>query len=245
MTMQTTQGSMGVSPGPLFGTKEDLYNKLVSSPYAYVHVKECCFNLCPCYQIKCDVYASNQKIEGNDFNDLIFRVDREICCTYCQRCAKIRVYPPNSDNQLLFYTYPNCCLCVKTCCNCSCYSYGDPLLGYFGDDMNNTFGNFRRKFCGCIRFLEICNPDRYEFYGRTGETRFELVLDCLTYCNPAKSCYPIVYNIIKDSNAIGKVTFRPLCCCKPIIAEIEFPPNFNLDDRLLLVGFCCSANRSY
>ena len=213
--------------------------KVMTAPVIYVRQNPKC-SLCPqTYTI----YINSAVIADLNFDilkDPLFNAVDEACCLCCSGCSTLNFYSP-LDLSTIHYniTLPTCCeQCCKDCCKkkacCDCVDYGVPLNGSYGASADMRFGYYARRIacCSCCSFC-------WEFFGRMGESRFMVELSCCQANNPCAHLYPLKFFIKKGEAEIGTVIRNPRGCCGTFTYEIQFPSEFTLEDRLLLIAFCC------
>ena len=210
--------------------------KVMSAPVIYVREDpKCCF--CPqTYK----VYIHAQAISDGNFDilkDPLFNVVDDACCLCCTLCSVLNFYSP-LDNSTIHYnmTLPKCCekCCPDKCC--ACVRYGAPMNGSYGPTHDLRFGYYAQRYCCCC---SCCGSPTWEFFGKMGESRFMVEEECCQASNPCNHCCPLRFHIKNGGADIGTVIRSPRSCCGTYTYEIQFPSGFTLEDRLLLIAFCC------
>lgn len=219
---------------------DQVLTKVMSAPVIYVREDpKCCF--CPqTYK----VYIHAEAISDGNFDilkDPLFNVVDDACCTYCTPCSVLNFISP-LDNTTIHYnaSFPKCCeqCCPEKCCPekcCACVRYGVPMRGSYGATLDMRFGHYARRYCCCT----CCGAPTWEFFGKLGESRFLVEMECCQAFNPCNYCCPLKFHIKNGDADIGTVIRSPRSCCGTYSYEIIFPSSFTLEDRLLLIAFCC------
>ena len=227
---------------------EQILNKVMTAPVIYVRQDpQCC--LCPdtfkVYINACVIKDGNYDI----LKDPLFHVVDEACCLCEESCSSLNFYSP-FDRKVIYYnvTPPSCCeglcgnCCEGSCGNCckwkkccSCVEYGVPLYTSYGSTSNLRFGYYMRRY-GCCWKL---SPNEWEFFGKGGDSRYRVQVECWASFNPCIQMYPLKLYIKRGDSEIGTVIRSPRGCCGTYTYEILFPTGFTLEDRLLLIAFCC------
>ena len=97
------------------------------------------------------------------------------------------------------------------------------------------FGYYMRRY-GCCWKL---SPNEWEFFGKGGDSRYRVQVECCASFNPCIQMYPLKLYIKRGDSEIGTVIRSPRGCCGTYTFEIQFPSGLTLEDRLLLIAFCC------
>ena len=221
---------------------DQILNKVMTAPVIYVRQDPQC-GLCPnTYK----VYIHTAVIRDGNFGilkDPLFNAVDEACCFCEESCSVLNFYSP-INKKIIHYnvTPPNCCgifcgnCCApKKCCSCSCIKYGPPLFASYGPTSDARFGYYMRRY-GCCWKL---SPDEWEFFGKGGVSRFRVQVECCASFNPCIQYCDLKFYIKKGDSEIGTVMRSPRGCCGSYTYEILFPSVFTLEDRLLLIAFCC------
>ena len=219
--------------------------KVMTAPVVYVRENpKCCF--CPdTYK----VYIHSAVISDGNFDilrDPLFDAVDIACCACFQPCSALNFLSP-ADPTLVHYNirFPTCCeqLCARCCnfkdcckcsCDCSCISYQNPLYASYGATSSRRFGYYARRVHCCA----LCST-KWEFFGKMDDSRYIVEVDCCQAKNPCNHCYPLNFYIKRENVEIGKVIRSPRSCCGTYTYEIQFPSGLSLEDRLLLIAFCC------
>ena len=217
-------------------TNDQVLLKVMSAPVVYVRQDPKC-SLCPdTYK----VYIHTAVISDGNFDilkDPLFNAVDDTCCICCKGCSILNFYSP-LDNTIIHYnmTLPKCC---EQCCReqkcCSCVKYGVPLNGSYGATADLRFGYYARRY-GCC---STCSTDTWEFFGKMGESRFLVEVECCQAFNPCMHLCPLRLHIKTGDTEVGTIIRSPRGCCGTYTFEIQFPSSFTLEDRLLLIAFCC------
>ena len=219
-------------------SNDQILNKVMSAPVIYVRQDPQC-GLCPdTYK----VYIRSSVISDGNFDilkDPLFHAVDEACCLCEESCSTLNFYSP-VDKRIIHYnvTLPKCCeLFCDRCCKSEkcCVKYGDPLHASYGPNSNLRFGYYRRRY-GCCWKL---SPDEWEFFGKGGESKYKVEVECCASFNPCIQFCPLKLYIKKGGSEIGTIIRSPRGCCNCYTYEIQFPSGFTLEDRLLLIALCC------
>ena len=241
--MATTR-PLEVNQVQVYVANNELLNKVMTAPVIYVRQNpKCC--LCPdTYK----VYIHSAIISDGNFDilkDPLFDVVDDACACCCASYSVLKFYSPLDNSMQYNMAFPgcceDCCKCKETKC-CDCHHYGVPLFGSYGANQDSRFGHYARKFCGNCACCSALNSDLWEFFGKMNEPRFEVQVDCCQSFNPCMNLYPLTYHIKNGEQEIGTVTRSPRGCCGTYTYEIQFPSGLTLEDRLLLIAFCCKRN---
>lgn len=223
----------------------DLLNKLMTAPVMYVQQDP----KCSCCPDTFKVYIHAALITDKNFallKDPLFNVVDDTCCKCSESCSQLNFHSA-MDNSIQYNVAPmtcceRCCAecCAecckpKKCCDCSCVSYGPPLFASFGNTQNFRFGRYSRRYALC----SCCESWAWEFFGKMGDSRYIVEVDCCESFNPCINNYPLHFHIKYKDQRIGVVTRSPMSCCGTFTYEIQFPNGLTLEDRLLLIAFCC------
>lgn len=244
--MTTTRPLDAVQP-VVYVANNDLLNKVMTAPVIYVRQDP----KCACCPETYKVYIHTAVIGDGNFEvlkDLLFRVVDDACCKCSETCSVLKFYSPVEDIVQYNIAYPGCCencckdCCKKKCCDCNCYSYGMPLFGSYGDTQSSRFGHYARRFCGDCCCCSYLNSDQWEFFGNALDSRYYIEVDCCQSFSPCMNLYPLNFHIKSGEQIIGNVIRSPKGCCGTYTYEIQFPTGLTLEDRLLLIAFCCKQN---
>ena len=239
----------------LYVPNNDLLNKVMTSPVIYVRQNPKCA-LCPDTY---NVYIHTAVIGDGNFEvlkDLLFRVVDDACCKFSESCSVLKFYSSADDTILYNVAYPGCCEdCCKDCCSCksekskccdckcnNCYTYGAPLHASYGDNQSSRFGHYARRFCGDCCCCSYLNSNQWEFFDNSSNSRYYIEMDCSQSFSPCMNLYPLNFHIRSGEQIIGNVIRSPRGCCGTYTFEIQFPTGLSLEDRLLLIAFCCKQN---
>ena len=229
-------------------SNDQILNKVMSAPVIYVRQDPQC-GLCPdTYK----VYIHSTVISDGNFDilkDPLFHAVDEACCLCEESCSVLNFYSP-FDKRIIYYNVapPKCCegfcgncckgFCGKCCKSescCSCVKYGKPLFASYGPTSNLRFGFYMRRY-GCCWKL---SPNEWEIFGKGGDSRYTVQVECCASFNPCIQFCPLKLYIKKGGSEIGTIIRSPRGCCNCYTYEIQFPSGFTLEDRLLLIAFCC------
>lgn len=223
----------------------ELFSKIMNSPVVYIREDpKCC--LCP-ETYKVYIYSAVITDQQYDvLKDLVFSVVDDACSVCCESCSHLNFYGPSGTDLQFFVAFPGCledcckdCCKCGGCCQCNCVQYGQPLRGYYGNTRDNFFGWYAKRFCGLCSPFQYCNSDTYEFFGKMQDSRLLLKVNCWESFNPCINCYPLHFHLFKGQQDYGVITRSPRGCCGTFTYEIQFPPGLTLEERLLLIAFCC------
>ena len=241
--MDNSARNLEVNQVQVYGANNQLLYKLMSAPVVYVRQDPKC-SLCPqTYK----VYIHTAVIGDGNFEvlkDPLFSVIDEACCLFCESCTTLNFYSVLDNTIQYNVSYKKCCdeccKCKETkCCDCNCTAYGPSLFGSYGANQDSRFGRFTQRFCGNCCCCSYLNSDEYEFFGKMDESRFVVKVDCCQSFSCCMHLYPLYYHILNGDQLIGNVIRSPRGCCGTYTYEIQFPAGLTLEDRLLLVAFCC------
>lgn len=244
--MQTTTRPVEVNQAQVYVANNEILNKVMAAPVVYVRQDPKC-SFCPDTH---KVYIHTAVIGDGNFEvlkDPIFNVIDEACSCCCTTCSGINFYSPIDNTVQYNIAFPQCCddcckggertKCCENCCNC--VKYGPAIYGSYGSTVDNKFGHYARRYWGCCSCCTTLNAIRFEFFGKMGESRFIVEVDCCDSFRPCMNLYPLHFHILNGEQKIGTITRSPRGCCGTYTYEIEFPAGLTLEDRLLLIGFCC------
>lgn len=242
------------SPAIPSTVNREILSDLKGTQYCYIRENLCC----GCCTKSFDVYiATNPVLNYGELNKRIYNVKEEGCCdcSVCRNnCTRLSFYAGNDNSYQLWFTYPKCCDCSDCCncyclccrcdckckcdCNCDCNTYSEPLIGYYGNTTDISFGQYRRQFyCWAL-----CCAPTWIFYNTSNQdNNLKVKLTCYDYINPCSGCCKLNFDILRGENVIGHLTRSPACFCSGFVYEIVFPTDTTIEERLMLIALCCKA----
>ena len=213
---------------------DEILNKVMTAPVIYVREDGGCFLCPPSYK----VYIHSEVISDGNFDilkDPLFNVEDDAKCCLFLSCSTLKFISP-SDNNTIHYnlTLPKC---IESCCPEKCFScprYGPHCNGSYGATPDMKFGYYAQRYylCSC------CGTPTWEFFIK-GESKFTVEMECFKAFIPCNQLCELKFQIKNGASELGTIIRHPKGLCGTFTYQIQFPSEFTLEERLLLIAFCC------